>query len=88
MHTRWLFPWTAICPQPIIQRPSCTGCLTDLIVKRGDYQVHCSDWQVPQGPAALVAEWTPRDTVLSLNAHLPIIQASQNPTVTCNPLDP
>lgn len=49
-----LLPWTAhraisaICPQPIIPRPSCTGCLTALIVKRGDYRVECSDWQVPR----------------------------------------
>lgn len=74
-----LLPWTAhraisaICPQPIIPRPSCTGCLTALIVKRGDYRVECRDWQVPEGPAALVAEWTPSDTVLSLKAYFLIV---------------
>lgn len=46
----------------------------------------CSDWQVPEGPAALVAEWTPSGTVWSLNAYLPIVQASQNLTVTFNPI--
>lgn len=74
-----LLPWTAhraisaICPQPIIPRPSCTGCLTALIVKRGDYRVECRDWQVPEGPAALVAEWTPSDTVLSLKAYFLVV---------------
>lgn len=28
---------SAICPQPIIQLPSCTECLTALIVGRADY---------------------------------------------------
>ena len=43
---------SAICPQPIIQPPSCTA----LIVGRADYRVERDDWQVPRGPAVLVAK--------------------------------